>query len=413
MSEQDGNQAIALQRPSKYDSRAWKAYWKQQGQPWRTEPEIEAERQKYLAERRAITANIEQGIYSFKDIQLSRADVEWLLATHENGRGPVDWNDESQRKREGLDLRGAKLNDTNLRHLPLAGLQGGLTGDDWNQATTDQRHMAAIHLERALLGYAHLEGSILTHAHMQGADLYLAHLESIDALGAHFEAPVPANFRGVYFDASTKLEQSTIANDKHVGIWLLDVHWGDVNLTELDWPSVWTLYYEQRAYSKTTIDGEMKSRTKRDKHYRQAVQAYRQLSVALQQQGLNEDASRFAYRAQKLQRLVLRRQKKFGQYLFSLFLDLLAGYGYRPGRSVIWYLVIIFGFALAYFAFGHIPPLEAFVFSLTSFHGRGFFPGNNIPLSDPRVVVAAFEAVVGLLIEICFIATFTQRFFGK
>jgi hypothetical protein len=53
------------------------------------------------------------------------------------------------------------------------------------------------------------------------------------------------------------------------------------------------------------------------------------------------------------------------------------------------------GFALAYFAFGHISPLEAFVFSLTSFHGRGFFHGNNIPLSDPRVVLAAFEAVVG------------------
>jgi hypothetical protein len=71
------------------------------------------------------------------------------------------------------------------------------------------------------------------------------------------------------------------------------------------------------------------------------------------------------------------------------------------------------GFALAYFAFGHISPLEAFVFSLTSFHGRGFFHGNNIPLSDPRVVLAAFEAVVGLLIEISFIATFTQGFFGK
>jgi pentapeptide repeat protein len=323
MREHDGTQTPVMQRPSNDNDEAWKAYWKAQGQPWRTEPEIDAERQKYLAERRAIIPNIEQGIYPFKDIKLSRADVEWLLATHENGRGPVDWSDERQRKREGLDLRGANLNDTNLRRLPLARLQGGLTEDDWDQATTEQRNMAAIHLERALLGYAHLEGSILTHAHMQGADLYLAHLESIDAFGAHFEAPVPANFRGAYFDASTKLEQSTIANDKHVGIWLLDIHWGDVNLTDLDWSSVWTLYYEQRAQSKTTIDGEMKSRTKRDKHYREAVQAYRQLSVALQQQGLNEDASRFAYRAQKLQRVVLRRQKKFIPYLFSGFLDIL------------------------------------------------------------------------------------------
>ena len=97
-------------------------------------------------------------------------------------------------------------------------------------------------------------------------------------------------------------------------------------------------------------------------------------------------------------------------------IDLLAGYGYRPGRSVIWYLVTIFGFALAYFAIGHLPFFpDAFVFRLTSFHGRGFFPGlgSENSLHNPLVIMAAFEAVIGLLIEISFIATFTQRFFGR
>ena len=36
----------------------------------------------------------------------------------------------------------------------------------------------------------------------------------------------------------------------------------------------------------------------------------------------------------------------------------------------------------------------------------------NITLSDTRVVLAAFEAVIGPFIEISFIATFTKRFFG-
>ena len=40
------------------------------------------------------------------------------------------------------------------------------------------------------------------------------------------------------------------------------------------------------------------------------------------------------------------------------------------------------------------------------------FPG-GIPLDDPITVTAALEAIVGLTIEISFIATFTQRFFGK
>lgn len=104
MSEQDGRQAVVQQRPTTNDQDEWKAYWKAQGQPWRTEPEIDEERQNYLDERRTITPNVKQGIYPFRDIKLSRADVEWLLATHEKGRGPVDWNDSSQREREGLDL---------------------------------------------------------------------------------------------------------------------------------------------------------------------------------------------------------------------------------------------------------------------------------------------------------------------
>jgi hypothetical protein len=109
------------------------------------------------------------------------------------------------------------------------------------------------------------------------------------------------------------------------------------------------------------------------------------------------------------------------RWLFSWFLALLAAYGYHPSRSVFWYLAVIFGFAFAYYQLGpseHVPfsQLGAVVFSVTSFHGRGFFPGGSpgysLTLDDPVTVLAAFEAVVGLLIEISFIATFTQRFFG-
>ena len=47
-----------------------------------------------------------------------------------------------------------------------------------------------------------------------------------------------------------------------------------------------------------------------------------------------------------------------------------------------------------------------------SFHGRGFFPG-GIALDHPLTVLAAFEALVGLLIEFTCIAALTQRLFGK
>lgn len=402
--------------PGADDRQGWRTYWAAQRQPWRSEPEVDSTRQAYLATCRAVVPDIEHGVYPFKDIHLTRSDVEWLLATHE--QGPVNWSDERQRDRPGLDLRGAYLTDIDLQDLPLARLQGGIAGHDWTATQPAQRLMAAIHLERADLTYAHLEGSILTHAHLQGARFSGAHLEGVDAFGANFGGTVPANLRGAFFDTSTKLYQATISNDQQIGIRLLNIHWENVNLTGIDWSSVRTLYCEHRAQSKTAPDGSLKSRAKRDREYQEAVQAYRQLSVVLQQQGLNEDAARFAYRGQQMQRTVFRRQGKAGQYLFSWVLFLLAGYGYKPGRSFLCYLLIIAGFALAYYLLGHIAgptlsPLGAFVFSMTSFHGRGFFPGTNISLDDPLTVLAALEALVGLIIEVTFIATLTQRFFNR
>ncbi len=121
MSEHDSGQVSTLQCPITSNRYDWKVYWEQQGQPWRTEPEIDIERQKYLAERRYIEPDFQRDIYPFSNIKLNRADIEWLLVTYENGRGPVDSRDESQRRRKGLDLRDADLSRAFLRFLPLGG----------------------------------------------------------------------------------------------------------------------------------------------------------------------------------------------------------------------------------------------------------------------------------------------------
>jgi uncharacterized protein YjbI with pentapeptide repeats len=421
MSELDVTKAPALQRPPNDDREAWKAYWEKQGQSWRTEPEIDTERQQYLDERRQITPDIKEGLYPFKDIKLTRADVEWLLATHENGRGPVDWSDTDQRTREGIDLCGADLCYVDLRHLPLTRLRGGLSLD--LHPSKEERNKAAIRLEGADLRYAHLEGANLYWADLRDADLWRSHLERSDLNKARLHGAYLIEAQLENTDLSrahlegVELENAILADKQHIGPRLVDARWGETNLAVVDWSKINMLGDEHEARQKQTPDGEKKEKNIRLKEYQVAVRANRQLAVALQAKGLNEVAARFAYRAQKLQRVVLRRQRKFGQYLFSLFLDLLAGYGYRPGRSIFWYLVIIFGFALTYHALGQLTlyPPDAFVYSLTSFHGRGFFPGlqTQHSLHDPLVMLAAIEAVVGLFIEISFIATFTKRFFGS
>ena len=542
----EGEAVLASSGPPATDDRAaWRLWWRSQRQNWRIEPEVSPERQALLAERRAMAPDVRNSVYPFAGMSLTRADVEWLLATHENGRGPVLWDDLSQRDRVGLDLRGADLRGVSLRGLPLTRLVGGLAG-----ATDEQIAAAAIHLERsdlreaqlqgadlrgawlegaraenahlelaqcvraemkqidlrhaslqgaslreafmekanlfeahlegatlsgtrlkaaslsgahmegASIGGARLEGAFLRNTHLEGARLYGARLDRASLIGAHLEGAMvrrahlegaslasvslggkrmdaadlarirqwapdfpevlrPADIQRTFYDTASVLDNLSLGDKQHGYAELADVHWGDANLAVVRWidgRNAIVLGDEREARQRINSDGKRKTRAERLTDLERAVRANRQLAVALQAQGLNEDAGRFAYRAQVLQAQVLRRQYRIGQYLFSRFLDLLAGYGYRPWRSLVAYLLVIAGFALTYFIQGtisgpHLAWNEALIISLTAFHGRGFFPEQFRP-GDPQSAIAAIEAVIGLLIEICFIATFTQRFLG-
>ena len=434
---------------------------------WRTRPEINAERQQFLTERLASAPDVSQSIYPFKGVKLTRADVEWLLATHEGGRGPVDWNDTHQHRRTGVDLRGADLSHENLSGLPLARIRGGLNRDEWGRATLEQREAAGLHLEGADLSEAHLEGAILRGAHMQGttfrkvyaqeailfsanlqhATFREAHLERINMISANLEGAnlrkahlERADLRNAFFDGATSLEEAILGSPNLGAVAIADVHWGDLNLSLVDWQQMTILGDEYKA-RKPTRRGVPKDRFTQFDDYRDAVRANRQLANAMRAQGMNEEAVPFAYRAQMLQRKVLwrqmlwgdlrsdqavlapenlrqrlkeiwRRVRHFWSYVFSIFLDVLAGYGYKPGRSVFIYLLVIAAFATCYATLGHLTPTEGLIFSVTSFHGRGFLPG-PFTLGSSVTALAALEAVLGLFIEISFIATFTQRFFGR
>jgi len=536
LSEQTKRQSNQLgafpQHPSTHEHEAWHAYWKAQGEPWRTEPEINLQRQAELAQKRDIVPDIEQGVYPFGGVKLSRADVEWLLATHENGLGPVDWSDEGQRTRKGIDLRGADLSFVNLRNLPLAQIRGGLTLEERVKTTLDQHTMAAIflkqadlqqaHLEGSSLGKAHLEKALLREANLESADLIEAYLTDADLLGAYlgqanfFHAHLEranlmatqgaqmkvnlltevfesvdfrsawlenanlsgaqlssaqfentflggahlllthlegahlseanleyadlsgaflqkaclqgthlenANLSGAYLE-DVDIEGVTLNNEIHVGPRLVDIRWWNTNLSVVKWSQVKMLGDEYQARQKRD-NGNTKDKETRLREYETAVRANRQLAVALQTQGLNEQGTRFAYRAQILQRHAFwfemaqqrvklrQRVQILGAWLFSWFLFLLAGYGYKPGRSLLAYLLVIAGFTALYLGLdSHLAWYEAVVVSMTAFHGRGFSPSTFSP-SDPLSIASAFEAFVGLIIEVTFIATLTQRFFNR
>lgn len=511
------------------DTDSVRARWRELGQPWRTEPEIPAERQHYLALCRSTIPDVAQGIYPFKDVRLGRADVEWLLATQCEGREPVAWNDERHRGHEGLDLRGADLRRADLAGLPLTRMRAGLAYEEWPHVPEEQREQASAHLDRANLREASLEGAILVgaplvranlsaahlegaslieahleqadlrEAHLEGADLhtarlerahlrgaylagadlhdatlegadlnaadlagvalYGAHLEGVNLRDAHLEGKLlatidlvrirrwcpafpasmpPADLRGASLNTATDLYGITLGNAAYGFIQLADVRWGDAILTVVDWSTVTMIGDERVAQQQHTRDrhSEVKLRGTRLAEYDTAIRANRQLALVLRAQGLSEQAARFVYRAQVLGRQVLwwqviwgevpphqtepRRGRPWhtlriiGRYLFSLFLDLVSGYGQKPGRALVAYLFTILAFAAAHYIVGLVAtphpltPLDALAMSIQNLHGRIF----AFHAQDPQQAINTAEAMVGLMIESLIVAVITRRILG-
>jgi hypothetical protein len=167
----------------------------------------------------------------------------------------------------------------------------------------------SAHLESANLFFAHLEDAYLTDAHLEDAWISFAHLERASLYRAHLQgAKLDSAFLGRTILADARLEKTeikevTLCDEKHVGPCLVDIHWGVTNLTRMDWSQIKILGDEYEARQKKDEDG-VKDGGLRLLECKGAVRANRQLAAALQAQRLNEEAARFSYRAQILQKRV-------------------------------------------------------------------------------------------------------------
>ncbi len=362
----------------------------------------------------------------------TRGEVQWMLSYQAQRWVQIakETGQEDEPPSPGLsgaDLSGIDLSGMNLSWSDLIGAKLG---------DADLSHTSFV--------FSNLSGADLRGANLRGADLTSAKLRGVDLRGARLDADT--RLTDVEFDGRTCV---------------VDVVWSDASLNHINWDGLTLLGDEVEArdprgkrrtlmigsytwrnartavrrskatrVSKTAVarrrltpsDSKKLDLESRRTHelvaYEDAATANRQVAMALRNQGLNDYADHFAYRAHLCQRIVSRLQHRYGRFVGSLLLDLSSGYGYRPLRSIVTYLIVVFGFASAYYILGPnvhpaLSPLDAVVFSITSFHGRGFNPGETVTLHNPLTILAAIEAIVGLLIEISFIATFTQRFFAR
>ncbi len=373
--------------------------------------------------RAAYQANKEAGRAPYAGVRIrTLGEVAWIMAQH-------GWSGQEDEYRvkytlipAGTPVERADFQEAWLAHINLAGVRlrrANLRGANLVRANLASGHFVDADMSHADLGFADISNANLTWVNLTGAHLREVSLRNARLIFADLSGAGlarcdlrAANLRNARMDASTLL--ADVLLDTHTQV--RDITWNGASLTKIEWDSIQRLGDEDIAHS--TREPERKAAKNKLTRLQGAARAYQQLSVVLRSQGIMEAASRFAYRAQVLQRQVLRRQGRLGRWLGSLLLDLIAGYGYRPMRSFITYVFVVLGFAAIYYFLGPTvhPPLglhDAIVFSIASFHGRGFVPGEMVTLHDPLTTLAAGEAIIGLLIEITFIATFTQRFFAR
>jgi hypothetical protein len=284
----------------------------------------------------------------------------------------------------GANLSGAQLVDVNFTGARLRGAD--LSNAKLRFATLSGAHCYTVNLQNADLSYANLSGARLAKANLRGADL-----------------------TGARFDVASILAESTFADDTI----LRDVTWNGAPLARVDWGSLRSSG-DERAI-RAAVGRQPRVAASRD-----AVRAYNGLASALKAQGITAPASYFRLREQRLERRALRLERRYGAWFFACLIDLVSGYGEQPGRAFVAYLAVVATFASVYWSATNVlltgaTPLrwyEALVLSISSFHGRGFFPA-TISLGDPLAIIAAAEAVMGLFIELVFIATFSRRFLGN
>jgi uncharacterized protein YjbI with pentapeptide repeats len=309
------------------------------------------------------------------------------------------------------DLRKVNLSNAILKRADLSGAI--LTGANLSQSRLERSNLSGailigVNLSHAQLKRADLSGANIRRANLERADLRWANLRGTSAEEVRMHAAT--QLEGVLLDSQTKLS---------------DVVWNGVPLARVNWAQMPKLGDEVSIVEAKKRRSASKSRRERKdlrlpvaQAYRQVARGYHGLSVTLRSQGLSNFASAYRLRELRMERRALRIEGKFWAWLGLRLLGILSGGGERPSRTVRAYVITITSFAILYYLLGiftnaDLSPVSATILSVISFHGRGFFPSGARTLTDPFVILAAIEAVIGLFIEIIFIATFSRRFLGN
>jgi hypothetical protein len=296
---------------------------------------------------------------------MSEQQSQAAITATVNAEGPDDSEPSEGRKAE---LRAAYESNVAAGKAPYEGVNIRTRGElSWVSQergwVAEDEEAPASNLSGADLSWANLCGVDLNVANLSGANLHGANLSGADLGDATLSG---ADLSGARMNANTRLTDATL--DSHTR--LIDVVWNGVPVGRLNWeeiamlgdeakardpqgkrPVLFANSRDRRVWDSMRVNSRIpKSRIPKEPPkanglgpsepvmwpppnakelkamlrnnirfydlvaYQDAVLANRQVATVLRDQGVNEDADRFAYRAQLLQRQVLRRQRRWGAH---------------------------------------------------------------------------------------------------
>ena len=339
---------------------------------------------------------------------------------------------------EGLDLsgrefqKGINLRKLNLRMINLSGanlLEADLQETNLRRAQLQGACLHSAHLERANLWRTRLDGANLREARLDGANLHSAVLEKANLSAAHLETADLTN---------ANLEEANLSS----------TYLRKTNLTSAYLR--WTNLYNVKIFPDTQLQhvnwGNYILGEERRGKFLLAEETYRQLKAWYASAGIYDISGEFTYRELTARRKaywfskgrtsellspdneqltkpvkkllhplkpkeVLKAifPRKPFQWVFSMLLNVLCGYGERPARVLISATVVVFSLAAVYYLFGGLTLPYSLYFSVVSFVALGYGSWAYAPPHDWVKGLGAAECVTGVFMMSLFVVTFVRK----
>jgi len=321
-----------------------------------------------------------------------------------------DFFDDSEPREDRQEVLTSRIKENLSKGLtPLSEIDLVTRGEfDWS-VNYIREHMltqpnSTIDLGSANLSNVNLRGASLRNIALRNAQLYGTNLSGADLFQADLRG---ADLRRSRMDVATTLQDTLFDTDTKIA----DIIWENVSLAQINWDNLPRLGDEKEIrHAKSSQDRIQKLQA--------AIRAYRSLSITLKNQGMSNVASRYRYREKILERREQLLKKDLLGWGGSNLVDIMTGYGEKPGRAFMTLVIVISCFTFIYMYLGstgaslvHLRWNEALSLSITAFLGRGLFSG-YIPLSDLYSEVSVVEGFIGLFVELILIGTFSRRFAG-